>query len=327
MLRLNPWPHAARFQHPTFNNHHHNEKTQTKRLERDVGVPLALEADSSKWFPASNSGRAVRDALVAACRAAGAEVRYCASLEGLRRVPPTPAGGEGSGSGSSGSGSEEHTAAAAGGGAGGGGDDAGAVWECRLRGGGAVRARAVVLATGGLSFPAVGTDGAGHRVARALGHTINQTYAALTPLLGGHPGGAQLAGLSLAAVRLAAYKTTLAKSGSGGGGGQQQPGDPSQQQPDPQPGKQQGQGQQRQQQGKQQQQQQQQPAVVSKKPAGASPRGGFLFTHRGFSGPAALDVSHHVAQAMERGEPPPGEAGMGGSGEWDAPLWRWRRLL
>lgn len=35
-------------------------------------------------------------------------------------------------------------------------------------------------------------------------------------------------------------------------------------------------------------------------------RGGWLFTHRGFSGPAVLDLSHHKVMAMLRGTPQPG---------------------
>lgn len=46
----------------------------------------------------------------------------------------------------------------------------------------------------------VGTDGTGHRILQQLGHTLHPTYPALTPLTGPHPGGHQLAGLSLYAV-------------------------------------------------------------------------------------------------------------------------------
>lgn len=60
-----------------------------------------------------------------------------------------------------------------------------------------------------------------------------------------------------------------------------------------------------------------------KKAAPASPRGGFLFTHKGFSGPSVLDASHSAVLAFERGLPPPpllaawtGE----GAAEWDARL-------
>ena len=44
-------------------------------------------------------------------------------------------------------------------------------------------ARRVVLATGGLSLPKTGSDGAGYALARALGHTIVATTPALAPLV------------------------------------------------------------------------------------------------------------------------------------------------
>jgi len=45
------------------------------------------------------------------------------------------------------------------------------------------RARVVVLATGGLSLPKTGSDGAGYAFARRLGHSIVATTPALVPLL------------------------------------------------------------------------------------------------------------------------------------------------
>jgi predicted flavoprotein YhiN len=52
-----------------------------------------------------------------------------------------------------------------------------------------------VVATGGMSFPKVGTDGTGHRILSQLGHSLHEPYPALTPLTGGHPGdGDNLAG-------------------------------------------------------------------------------------------------------------------------------------
>ncbi len=44
------------------------------------------------------------------------------------------------------------------------------------------RARAVVLATGGISFPRTGSDGTGYALARALGHTLVAPVPCLTPL-------------------------------------------------------------------------------------------------------------------------------------------------
>ena len=51
-----------------------------------------------------------------------------------------------------------------------------------------------MMATGGLSFPKMGTDGTGHRLVQRLGHSMHPVYPALTPLKGAHPAGGQLAG-------------------------------------------------------------------------------------------------------------------------------------
>ncbi len=107
---------------------------------------------------------------------------------------------------------------------------------------GPVQASRVILATGGLSVPATGSDGTGLHVAAALGHRMVPTYPALTPLLGGSDPAhehAFLAGVSLT-VRL------RAKVG----------------------------------------------AKVTET------TGGFLFTHRGYSGPAVLDISHVVTRPV-----------------------------
>jgi predicted Rossmann fold flavoprotein len=96
-----------------------------------------------------------------------------------------------------------------------------------------LEAHAVILATGGLSVPATGSDGVGLRIASELGHTIHPTYAALTPLRATPSPFAELAGISL--------RVGIT-------------------------------------------------AVDGARRATAS--GGFLFTHRGYSGPAVLDVSH-----------------------------------
>ena len=89
----------------------------------------------------------------------------------------------------------------------------------------------IIVASGGLSVPATGSDGAGIAIARRLGHTIVDTYPALTPLLSNERAHHALSGLSL----------TCAVRSTG------------------------------------------------KQPRSTS---GFLFTHRGYSGPSVLDVSH-----------------------------------
>ena len=50
-----------------------------------MGLQLATEADSMKYFPASNSSREVRDRMLAACRRLGVEVQCKAPVMGLSR--------------------------------------------------------------------------------------------------------------------------------------------------------------------------------------------------------------------------------------------------
>ncbi|TPW15870.1 MAG: hypothetical protein FD129_827, partial [bacterium] len=61
-------------------------------------------------------------------------------------------------------------------------------------------ARAVILTSGGLSYPKTGSDGSGYRLARGMGHAITPTTPALTPLV--LAGGAlfDLQGLTLPAA-------------------------------------------------------------------------------------------------------------------------------
>jgi predicted Rossmann fold flavoprotein len=202
---------------------------QRRFFEDELRIPLALEESSAKLFPASNRARDVRDALLAAARAAGAEIRFETTVRELRR-------------GTSG---------------------AGAAFEVVLDDGTSLHARAVVLATGGLSVPATGSDGTGLRIARALGHTIHETYAALTPLTAQPAVHAALAGISLDVT----IQAPLARGR----------------------------------------------AIV---------RGGFLFTHRGYSGPAALDISHHAVLARMHHRPQPLLVQWTGHDEaaWDALL-------
>jgi predicted Rossmann fold flavoprotein len=52
----------------------------------------------------------------------------------------------------------------------------------RLKGGGLEPASSVIVATGGLSYPATGSTGDGYRWAKGLGHTIKQTRPSLVPV-------------------------------------------------------------------------------------------------------------------------------------------------
>ena len=116
-------------------------------FEHDLGVPLSLEPETGKLFPTSNRATDVRDALVDAGRAAGADLRFDTLATAL--------------------------------------EPGGAGWRVGVEDAPALEADAVVLATGGLSVPKTGSDGFGLRAAEALGLRVEPTYPALTPLTSG----------------------------------------------------------------------------------------------------------------------------------------------
>ncbi len=63
------------------------------------------------------------------------------------------------------------------------------------------RAPKLILATGGKSYPATGSNGAGYELARVVGHTITNVRPALVPLETGGDVAQQLQGLTLKNVR------------------------------------------------------------------------------------------------------------------------------
>jgi predicted Rossmann fold flavoprotein len=172
-------------------------------FEHEVGIPLKFEEETGKLFPVSDRARDVRDGLVALARGQGVQFKYGTSLTNLA---PTSEG-----------------------------------WHVQTTRG-EVHARAVVLATGGLSIPVTGSDGAGIHLADRLGHMVHETYPALTPLIAEPVAHATLAGVSLA-VRLRAKSHGKSAEASGG----------------------------------------------------------FLFTHRGYSGPSVLDLSHIAVRSRMSG--------------------------
>ena len=64
---------------------------------------------------------------------------------------------------------------------------------------------AVILATGGMSYPGTGSTGDGYRMAAALGHTIVEPRGSLVPLVSDDEGCHQMQGLSLKNVELTVY--------------------------------------------------------------------------------------------------------------------------
>ena len=68
--------------------------------------------------------------------------------------------------------------------------------------GGSYTAEAVILATGGRSYPLTGSDGAGYRLAAGLGHTVTALSPSLVPLTSPDPDCRELMGLALKNVGL-----------------------------------------------------------------------------------------------------------------------------
>ena len=68
------------------------------------------------------------------------------------------------------------------------------------------QADAVILATGGVSYPATGSTGEGHRMAAAAGHTITPLQGSLVPLREKGNLCARMQGLSLRNVELTVYE-------------------------------------------------------------------------------------------------------------------------
>ncbi len=176
-------------------------------FEAEVGIPLTDEPESAKVFPASHKARDVRDGLLALATRMGASVQMNSRVTAVQ-----PASGG---------------------------------WRVEIAGREAIEAHSLIIACGGLSVPATGSDGVGLSIARTLGHEMHPTYAALTPILAEGSPFAALSGVSLTV-------TLTARSAD----------------------------------------------------RSATATGGFLFTHRGYSGPSVLDVSHVLVRAQLPGASP-----------------------
>src|SRR5215510_4899325 len=143
-------------------------------FQNQLGVPLKLEA-TGKYFPVSDDAQTVLDALLAAATAAGVELRSGARVVRLERAGACWRAGIQSVRGSVEFG--EGTAPP--------GETSWPLPEVEPAEW--LEADAVVLATGGLSFPRTGSDGTGYALALALGHTLVPPVPALTPLVAVDP--------------------------------------------------------------------------------------------------------------------------------------------
>lgn len=166
---------------------------RTVQFFKSLGVPMVLE-EGTKYFPQSQSAQTVLAALLKEVRARGVILETGKKVERISQKDELlHVTGEGFDYAS----------------------------------------RAVVLCTGGLSYPGTGSDGSGYGLAKKMGHSLVGTRPALTPLLTDDPEWKNLSGITLSVqLTVTAAGKKIAASG-----------------------------------------------------------GPLLFTHTGFSGPAALDIS------------------------------------
>lgn len=134
-------------------------------VERELGVPLVHER-GGRIFPASGRAWEVAEAFVAWASGKGVEIRCHAPAASLR------IGG-------------------------------GRIRGVALASGERIESRAVVLTTGGVSYPATGSTGDGHEMAYEAGHRIVPLRPALVPLEVSVPAG--LKGLALRNVELSLW--------------------------------------------------------------------------------------------------------------------------
>lgn len=134
----------------------------TMRFVEALGVPLVCER-GGRLFPASGKAWDVANALVSWVSRSGVEIRCHAPVAALSL-------------------------------------ERGRVTGVVLESGEGIAAKAVLLATGGVSYPATGSTGEGHEMAYEAGHTIEPLRPSLVPLEVSVPAG--LKGLALRNVEL-----------------------------------------------------------------------------------------------------------------------------
>ncbi len=133
------------------------------------GVPLKVER-GNRVFPQSDKASDILSALRRALDKAGVEVRLNARVQALTVADSRCAGAS-------------------------------------LETGERVSGDAVILATGGLSYPSTGSTGDGHRFVESTGHVVTTTLPALTAIETVESWPGMLAGLSLKNVKLSAFVT------------------------------------------------------------------------------------------------------------------------
>ena len=145
------------------------------RLVEENGCPLKTER-GARVFPVSDHSWDVINALERALKKAGVRVRLNTPVKKILTAPRD--------SGEEKNGQERR------------------VTGVLLGGGEVLEADAVILATGGLSYPSTGSDGDGHRFAEETGHKVTETFPSLVPMNVKEHAAGELMGLSLRNVEI-----------------------------------------------------------------------------------------------------------------------------
>ena len=136
----------------------------TREFFADLGVATKVDEEACV-FPASERAGDVRDALMNQCRKLGVQF---VSGRGVDRIEKREKG------------------------------------FAVFTGKDVLTAQKLIIATGGVSYPATGSTGDGYRLAKLLGHTIIEPRPALVPLVAGEKWCSDLAGTSLDNVIISA---------------------------------------------------------------------------------------------------------------------------
>ena len=145
------------------------------RLVEENGCPLKTER-GARVFPVSDHSWDVINALERALKKAGVRVRLNTPVKKILTAPCD--------CGEEKKGQEKR------------------VTGVLLGGGEVLEADAVILATGGLSYPSTGSDGDGHRFAEETGHKVTETFPSLVPMNVKEHAAGELMGLSLRNVEI-----------------------------------------------------------------------------------------------------------------------------
>ena len=145
----------------------------TMTFFESLGVPLKTER-GNRVFPVSDKAVDIVDALFKVVKGGGAEI-ICGEAQKIEIENDKVKG----------------------------------VW---LNDGTFLRADAVIIATGGASYPVTGSTGDGYRMAKELGHTVTEIKPSLVPLECHEGFCSKLSGLSLKNVTLSIYEEGKKKS-------------------------------------------------------------------------------------------------------------------